>query len=116
MQTLNKSGVTKWIAGLSYAIYLMHLPAVWTGARMPPRVDTDREELWRFAVSGVQMYAVAVAVAMPCAWMEMRVHKIRKRLMGRTRSGEEKEEERGGRKGAWRKSGIRKSVMGRRKF
>lgn len=69
-----KNGVTKHIAKLSYAIYLVHPFMMWVATEYVPRITAEHFELWRFVPSGLMVYAAAVVVALPCYYVERSAH------------------------------------------
>lgn len=82
-----KNGALKQIAKLSYGIYLMHMFVLWVAAEFWPRITKEEFQVWRFVPSGIAVYVAAVALAVPCHWVERWVEGVRK---GRKRTRGEK--------------------------
>lgn len=74
VKLLLKNRVTKQIAKLSYAIYLMHPFLMWVATEYSPRITREQFEVWRFVPSGLMVYAATVLVAVPCHFIERCVH------------------------------------------
>lgn len=71
------------IADLSYAIYLLHMYFLRVAHVVPPRITPEQFEMWRFVASGVQVYLMTLAVAVPVHRFEKQFHVIRKRITRR---------------------------------
>lgn len=66
------NAVVQKMASLSYAIYLLHIFLTPIVTDVYPRVTKENYELWRFAVSSLQVYVAAVVVTVPCHQLEKR--------------------------------------------
>lgn len=64
------NAVVRKIAPLSYAVYLLHPFLVPVITNVYPRVTKENYEIWRFAVSTLQLYFATVVVAVPCHQFE----------------------------------------------
>lgn len=75
-QAICSKKLVKWIASLSYAIYLMHLYLQGIAANMSPRFSLEQFKMWRLAVSAIQVYALSMLLAVLCHYLETRFHNM----------------------------------------